>query len=179
VKKRPARKQKEKKIRPRALRSGDLQAGASRTQSSARVPLPRLPKGLQASVERIVEFQWTIAAYDPDLPAIFSTPAMIGMMEVAAAETVRPHLPPGTISVGTRIEVDHLKAVPQGATVRADARLIGNEGRFLVFEVQARAGDLIIGRGKVHRAIVPLPGLSPGESQPGKRILRARNSQPQ
>ncbi|HLW81043.1 MAG TPA: hotdog domain-containing protein [Candidatus Acidoferrales bacterium] len=160
MKKRPPRKQKEKKTSPRAVRSGHLQVGASRSQSSAQIPLPRLPKGLQASVEKIVEFQWTIAAYNPELPAIFSTPAMIGMMEVAAAEAVRPHLPPGTISVGTRIEVDHLKAVPQGTTIRADARLVGNEGRFLVFEVQARAGELIIGRGKVHRAIVPLPGAS-------------------
>ena len=82
---------------------------------------------------------------------------MIGLMEVAAAESIRPHLPPGHISVGTRIEVDHLKAVPQGKTVRAQARYIGNEGRFLIFEVQARAGDVLIGRGHVRRAIVPLP----------------------
>lgn len=117
-----------------------------------------LPIGLRAAVERVVEFQWTIAAYNPDLPAIFSTPAMIGLMEVAAAESIRAHLPPGTISVGTRIEVDHLKAAPQGATVRAEARYIAREGRFLIFDVQACDGDVIIGRGQVRRAIVPLPG---------------------
>lgn len=174
MKKRPPQRSKIKKSEIK--RSGK----GKQTRASAGTEGPRLPKGLQASVERVVEFQWTIAAYNPDLPAILSTPAMIGMMEVAAAEAVRPHLPPGTISVGTRIEVDHLKAVPQGTTVRADARLIGNEGRFLVFEVQARAGELVIGRGKVRRAIVPLPGFSaPGKSQPRNRILRARNSQPQ
>jgi len=124
---------------------------------SARAHFPNLPVGLEASIERVVEFQWTIAAYNPDLPAIFSTPAMIGLMEVAAAESIRPHLPPGHISVGTRIEVDHLKAVPQGKTVRAQARYIGNEGRFLIFEVEARSGDVVIGRGQVRRAIVPLP----------------------
>jgi fluoroacetyl-CoA thioesterase len=118
------------------------------------------PKNLHATVERLVEFQWTIAAYNPDLPAIFSTPAMIGLMEVAAAKAIQDHLPHGTISVGTRIEVDHLKAVPQGTTVQASARLIGNEGRFLVFEVEARAKDLLIGRGKVYRAIVPQPSPS-------------------
>ncbi len=118
--------------------------------------LPNFPRNLQASVEKVVEFQWTIAAYNPDLPAIFSTPAMIGLMEVAAAKAIAPHLLDGTISVGTRIEVDHLKAVPQGTLVQANARLIGYEGRFLVFEVEARAKDLLIGRGKVYRAIVPL-----------------------
>ncbi|MGH9731308.1 MAG: thioesterase, FlK family, partial [Candidatus Acidiferrales bacterium] len=59
-----------------------------------------------------------------------------------------------TISVGTRIEVDHLKAVSQGAKVEANARLVGTRGRFLVFETEARAGDAVIGRGKVFRAVV-------------------------
>lgn len=114
------------------------------------------PRNLSGSIERVVEFQWTIAAYNPDLPAIFSTPAMIGLMEIAAARAIQEHLPPGTISVGTRIEVDHLKAVPQGTLVRADARLVGDDGRFLAFEVEAHAKDLLIGRGKVYRAIVTL-----------------------
>jgi fluoroacetyl-CoA thioesterase len=63
-------------------------------------------------------------------------------------------LPPGAISLGTRIEVDHLKAVHEGATVRASARLVGYQGRFLVFDVEAWSGDLLLGRGKVFRAIV-------------------------
>lgn len=116
----------------------------------------QLPKGLTARVERVVPFEWTIAAYDSRLPAVFSTPSMIGLMEVAAAQAIAPHLPEGTISVGTRIEVDHLKAVPQGAVVEAQAKLAGSRGRFLVFEAEARAGDTLIGRGRVFRAIVPL-----------------------
>jgi len=75
-------------------------------------------------------------------------------MEFAAAQAVQPELPSGAITVGTRIEVDHLKAVTEGATVRAAARLVGFQGRFLVFEVEARSGDLVLGRGKVFRAII-------------------------
>ena len=116
--------------------------------------VPGIAKGLQSRIECVVPFEWTIAAYDSSLPAVFSTPAMIGLMELAAAQAIRPHLPAGTISVGTRIEVDHLKAVSQGARVEAHARLIGTRGRFLVFETEARAGDAVIGRGKVFRAIV-------------------------
>jgi fluoroacetyl-CoA thioesterase len=117
---------------------------------------PRLPMALQAAVERIVPFEWTIAAYDSQLPAVFSTPAMIGLMEVAAAQAIQNHLPEGSISVGTRIEVDHLKAVPLGTKVRAHARLAGSKGRFLVFEAEAKAGELVIGRGRVYRAVVSL-----------------------
>lgn len=116
----------------------------------------RLPKGLEARIERVVPFEWTIAAYDARLPAVFSTPSMIGMMEVAAAQAIAPHLPEGSISVGTRIEVDHLKAVPQGTLVEARAKLAGSRGRFLVFDAEARAGEIVIGRGRVFRAVVSL-----------------------
>lgn len=114
--------------------------------------LPRI--GLEATVELTVPFEWTIQNYDRRLPAVLSTPAMIGMMEMAAAQAVRDELPPGAITVGTRIEVDHLKAVTVGANVRAHARLAGYKGRFLVFEAVARSGDHVIGRGRVFRAIV-------------------------
>jgi predicted thioesterase len=63
-------------------------------------------------------------------------------------------LRPGWISVGTRIEVDHLKAVSTGAKVHAHARLTRYKGRFLVFDAEARSGDIVIGRGKVLRAVV-------------------------
>jgi len=114
----------------------------------------RMPLGLEASWEKVVPHEWTIAMYDPRLPPVFSTPAMIGMMEVAASNSLLSELPPGAISLGTRIEVDHLKAVHEGATVKATARLVGYQGRFLVFDVEARSGDLLLGRGKVFRAIV-------------------------
>jgi predicted thioesterase len=128
-------------------------------------PAPALAPGLEASVERVIPFEWTIAAYDPRLPAVLSTPAMIGMMEVAAAQAVTPALREGTITVGTRIEVDHLKAVSQGATVCATARLAKHEGRFLVFDVEARSGEHVIGRGRVFRAIVEATGFQARASQ--------------
>ena len=79
---------------------------------------------------------------------------MIGMMEMAAAQSVKDELPPGSITVGTRIEVDHLKAVTVGAVVRAHAKFVGYKDRFLVFETEARSGEELIGRGHVLRAIV-------------------------
>jgi predicted thioesterase len=115
---------------------------------------PALAPGLEAAIEKVVPFEWTIAHHNASLPAILSTPAMIGMMEVAAARAVQPALPPGMITLGTRIEIDHLKSCPQGSTVRAWAKLEKIEGRFLYFEVEARHGDVVLGRGRVGRAIV-------------------------
>jgi predicted thioesterase len=113
---------------------------------------PRI--GLEGRVKHLVPYEWTIQAIDSRLPAVLSTPAMIGVMEHATAIAVQEALSPGAITVGTRIEIDHLKAVSDGATIEANARLVGYEGRFLVFEVEARAGKHVIGRGRVFRAIV-------------------------
>jgi fluoroacetyl-CoA thioesterase len=114
----------------------------------------RLEPGLEGSIERVVVREWTLAQYDPRLPAVFSTPAMIGLMEIAASHTVQPALPPGALTVGTRIEVDHLKAVPTGVMVTTKARLAEVNGRRLIFDVEVVCGADVIGRGRVHRAIV-------------------------
>lgn len=117
-------------------------------------PEPRPRIGLEATVERVVMLEWTLQHLHPDLPPVFSTPSMIGLMEHATVLAVLPDLPPGVITVGTRIEVDHLKAIAPGAPVRAWAKLTGYQGRFLVFDVEARSGEHVIGRGRVFRAIV-------------------------
>jgi len=140
--------------------AGTPSSEASRRSARAPVDVQFAPgvehprMGVEASVELPVPHEWTIQSYDSRLPAVLSTPAMIGMMELAAARAVQPELSPGVITVGTRIEVDHLKAVTLGATVTARARLVAHEGRFLVFEVEARSGQRLIGRGRVFRAIV-------------------------
>ena len=145
---------KRRAAKPRKRSSSAAKKAKRGTKISHAAPagMPRL--GLASAVQRVVPREWTIAAFDPRLPAVLSTPAMIGMMEFAAAQAVQPELPSGAITVGTRIEVDHQKAVTEGATVRAAARLVGYQGRFLVFEVEARSGDLVLGRGKVYRAVI-------------------------
>jgi fluoroacetyl-CoA thioesterase len=132
----------------------EQKTSASKQKHAAHAGESKLRTGLQASIERVVLHEWTIASLDSRLPAVLSTPHMIGLMEIAAAQAIMAELPPGTISVGTRIEVDHLKAIPAGAPVRATAQLAQHNGRFLVFDVEARSGDHLIGRGRVFRAIV-------------------------
>jgi fluoroacetyl-CoA thioesterase len=129
-------------------------SSAKGTASPAATPQQHPRLGLEAAIEKVIPREWTLAHFDPQLPAVLSTPAMIGMMEIAAAQAVQADLPEGAITVGTRIEVDHLKAVPEGTSVRATARLVEHKGRFMIFEVEARAGKHLIGRGRVYRAVV-------------------------
>jgi fluoroacetyl-CoA thioesterase len=114
----------------------------------------KIELGLEGSCERVVSHEWTLAYMDPTWPAVFTTPAMIGMMEMASSYAVLPALPPGSITVGVRVEVDHFKAVPAGATVIAVSRLVEIKGRRLIFEAEARSGTEVIGRGRVFHAIV-------------------------
>jgi len=154
---RPAKGKKRAQRAPKTSDSNArhvAQGPDSNAEQSAYAGESKLRPGLQASIERVVLHEWTIASLDSRLPAVLSTPHMIGLMEIAAAQAIMAELPPGGISVGTRIEVDHLKAIPAGATVRATAQLAQHDGRFLVFDVEARSGDHIIGRGRVFRAIV-------------------------
>ncbi|HKQ87109.1 MAG TPA: hotdog domain-containing protein [Candidatus Acidoferrales bacterium] len=147
---RAAKSSKKSASKKRATRSPVRSAAAKPAQDDS--PRPRI--GLEYTVEAVVPHDWTIQSIDPRLPAVLSTPRMIQLMEHASTRAVLDELPPGAISVGTRIEVDHLKAVPDGATVHAHARLSAYQGRFLIFDVEARSGDIVIGRGKVFRAIV-------------------------
>jgi predicted thioesterase len=144
---RPSKSKKPK--RPKVSARSTDSVGPARATSE-----PRPGIGLKATIEKIIPREWTLAHFDPRLPGVLSTPAMIGMMELAAAQAVQAELPPGAITVGTRIEVDHLKAVPEGTSVRATARLVEHKGRFMIFDVEAKAGEHLIGRGRVYRAVV-------------------------
>jgi fluoroacetyl-CoA thioesterase len=110
--------------------------------------------GLEGSCERVVTPEMTLMHINPSWPAVFSTPAMIGLMEYASSLAILPALPAGSFQVGVRVEVDHLMAVPAGATIIAHSKLVEIDGRRLIFEVEARSGADVIGRGRIYHAIV-------------------------
>ena len=113
-----------------------------------------LKPGLQYELRETVTHERTIRSYDESLPAVYATPAMICAMEIAAARAVEPHLPPGCLTVGTAIRVEHLAATPLGMRVYVRAVLTDVKGRFLTFSVEASDEKELIGRGTVGRAIV-------------------------
>ena len=116
-----------------------------------RIPLE---PGMAHTITETVRAEWTIAHYDKSLPPVLSTPAMIGLMEWAASELMKPHLGPGSLSVGTHINVAHSAATPVGREVHATARFRETDGRFFVFDVEVTDGHRLLGRGSVTRAIV-------------------------
>jgi fluoroacetyl-CoA thioesterase len=96
-----------------------------------------LSPGLKAEIEHTVTDADTASKWGSGLIPVFSTPALVGLMESAAVAVLTGHLPPGQTTVGGRIDVHHLAATPVGMHVRARAELTGKDGRKLVFKIQA------------------------------------------
>lgn len=89
-----------------------------------------------------------------DMPQVFATGFLVGFLEWACIEAIRPHLDAGEQSVGTRIDVTHEAATPAGFTVSATVDLVAVEGRKLVFDVSAHDGVDTIARGRHERYVI-------------------------
>ena len=85
---------------------------------------------------------------------VFSTPAMIELMEHAAREALRPFLDTNEESVGATVNVEHLAASPIGANVRAEAKVTAIDGNLIDFDIAAFDEADQIGRGTHRRAII-------------------------
>ncbi|HSR02997.1 MAG TPA: thioesterase family protein [Proteiniclasticum sp.] len=88
-----------------------------------------------------------------DLP-VYATPSMVALMEYTAKELVKPLLAEGETTVGTRMEISHLKATPVGNKVRAKATLREIHGRKVSFTIEAYDGETLIGQAVHERAVV-------------------------
>ena len=99
--------------------------------------MSELTPGLVAELEQLVTDDDTASKWGSGLVPVFSTPALVGLMESAAVQALAGHLQPGQTTVGGHIDVRHLAATPVGMKVRARAELTAVEGRKLVFKIQA------------------------------------------
>ena len=61
----------------------------------------------------------TLHHHDAALPLIYSTPHMIGLMEWAAANAMKPYCDEGEISVGTAINIEHRPPLARKLSLRS------------------------------------------------------------
>lgn len=85
---------------------------------------------------------------------VYATPAMVALMEAAAAACVSGALEPGQTTVGIGLSISHSAATPLGMEVTAHARLTQVEGRILSFDIWAEDAAGLIGKGTHQRAVV-------------------------
>lgn len=89
------------------------------------------------------------------MPEVLATGYMVGLMEWACIEAIRPHLDwPREQSLGTHVSFSHLAATPPGLTVTVDVKLEKVEGRKLAFSVAAHDGVDKVTEGTHERVVI-------------------------
>ena len=85
---------------------------------------------------------------------VFATPSMIAFMEGTALQVAQEFLPETSSTVGTLVNVKHVKASPLGATITCEATITEVDGRRLVYDVKAFDDHGLIGEGTHERFVV-------------------------
>jgi predicted thioesterase len=89
--------------------------------------------GAEATVSEVVTAAMTARAVGSGETSVLATPAILALVERAAAMSVERRLPNGQTTVGGSVELVHGAATPIGAIVEATARVEHVAGRRLEF----------------------------------------------
>ena len=92
---------------------------------------------------------------------VFSTPAMIGLMEGTCVRLVAPFLDENQQTVGIHVDVRHMAPTKIGQSVTVTAELVevkDNKIRFKVFAINDK--DVKIGEGTHRRAVINTEAFS-------------------
>ncbi len=93
----------------------------------------------------------------PNAPSMFSTPAMVQLIEGTCLRLIMRSLEPGEQSVGYRVNVRHLAPTVIGKKVTAKVALREINGRRYTFDVECFNEDgAKIGDGEHERAIIDI-----------------------
>lgn len=115
-----------------------------------------IEKGLKGSVEKVVGETDSADYFGNKGFHLYGTPALVGLLEYACGKAIELHLPPGSGTVGTIVNIKHLAPTPLGMKVRAEAELKEVDGRRLVFHVEAFDEKEKIAEGEHERYLVDL-----------------------
>jgi fluoroacetyl-CoA thioesterase len=90
-----------------------------------------------------------------EMPHVFATGYMVGLLEWACIDMLRPHLDwPAEQTLGTHVDFSHLAATPPGMTVTVKVCLEKLEGRKLTFWLSAHDGVDLISEGRHERHVI-------------------------
>lgn len=122
---------------------------------------PTLVEGLKHTHQFTVSEKKTVPNLYPesdlfqDMPNVFATGFMVGLLEWGCIELIRNHLDwPREQSLGIHVNFSHLAPTLPGMTVTVDSELTKIEGRKLTFKVCAHDGIDTISEGTHERAII-------------------------
>jgi fluoroacetyl-CoA thioesterase len=90
-----------------------------------------------------------------EMPHVLATGYLVGLMEWACIEALRPHLDwPREQSLGTAVNFTHIAATPPGLTITVKVHLDRIDGRKLSFTLSAHDGVDTISEGTHERHVI-------------------------
>src|SRR5262245_60867562 len=110
--------------------------------------------GAMGELQFVVEQKHVIDFATDGMPAVLSTPALVGLLERTARETLQSYLEPNERTVGIELDLRHLAPTPLGQTVICIARVIHTEGTQVTLQIEARDAQEVIARGVHKRAVI-------------------------
>jgi len=110
--------------------------------------------GTTGEFQFVVEQKHVIDFATDGMPAVLSTPNLIGLLERTARQALAPFLEADERSVGVEIELRHFAPTPLGQRVTCTARVIQTEAKQVTFQIEARDQHELIARGLNKRAVI-------------------------
>ena len=113
-------------------------------------------------LEHVVEESGLASTMKSGSLAVLATPQLAAWMEEAACACLgqaddlgtTPEEQEAMTTVGVKLDLDHLKASPLGATIKVRATLIKVDGRKLEFWCEAWQGEDLLGQASHKRVMV-------------------------
>jgi fluoroacetyl-CoA thioesterase len=112
--------------------------------------------GARATWQRRVDADMTADRWGNPGVMVLATPHLVGLFEGAAVLAIKDHLEAGQSSVGTHVDIRHLKATPVGDTITLFAEVTAVDGRRITFKVRAEDSEGVAGEGTHERVLVDL-----------------------
>src|SRR5579864_9079514 len=87
---------------------------------------------------------------------VLATPHMVGLLEATCVMAIHQALDEGWSTVGTHVDLRHLKATPVGETITLSAEVTEVDGRRVTFRIKAEDGGGVAGEGIHERVLIDL-----------------------
>jgi predicted thioesterase len=120
------------------------------------VAMTEVPIGRIRTEDHVVAEEDVITFLGAGNSRVLSTPRMILFMERTCRNMMAEVLDSGFSTVGMHVNIWHLAAAKEGATVTYKAELLKCTSRRCEFRVEARSGDKLIGEGTHLRGIIDM-----------------------
>lgn len=116
--------------------------------------IKQISPGLKGEMNCLVGQGDLASAYGNPGVEVMSSMTLMTLLEQACLAALEGWLGPDEVSVGARMEMDHLSPTPEGFSVKASAKLAEVKGPKLVFELNATDGVNQVARAVHIRYIV-------------------------